>query len=160
MLGKIICFTTAVSDSKSYHHVHAMPHSFTWPQELSHLCPHAQLDTSRSHSPRIYDAISLLSDCVKNRTTCRECQVLLHLIEDFVPSWTNAGNKERCLIRLTHDRPNNRHYGTPPTVELFIDQLEEGSLWKRWQRRIPVGEFQLLRKTRCKSWWLVRLSKS
>ena len=137
-----------------------MPHSYTWPQELSRLCPHAQLDSSKSsHSPRIYDAISSLSDCVKNTTKCRECKVLLQLIEDFVPGWTDSRNKERCMIRLTHDRPNNRHYGIPPIVELFIDQSEEGSLWKRWQRRIPLGEFQLLRRTRGKFWRPARLTK-
>lgn len=126
-----------------------MPDRYTWPRVLSGLCPHAQLDSYDSHCPPVYDAISALSDCVGSAKTCHECQILLELIEDFIPGWIDSEEKENCMVRLTQDRPGRRHRKIPPRVELFIDQLGEGSIWERWQQRNSIGEFQYFRK--CKS---------
>ncbi|KAJ4302706.1 hypothetical protein N0V90_001596 [Kalmusia sp. IMI 367209] len=103
-------------------------------------CPHAQFDApSDSHSPGVYDAVSLVSKCVESAAKCRECRVLLQVIEDFKPGWIEEHKEGKGMIRVSYERNHARRYQNPPFVEIYVDRVEEGSLREKWEGRDVMG---------------------
>ncbi|KAK3298672.1 heterokaryon incompatibility protein-domain-containing protein [Chaetomium fimeti] len=106
------------------------------------LCPHAEIRTRMYGKGIVGSTHITVTSCQASAKTCPECDLLLRVVEEYKPGWSNAGHADGRLERVLHlESP----YATPGVVRL---REGSGGGWGWFNNLEVVGSFRFFRKAK------------